>query len=180
MLRSRLIGVGELVRTINAEMPLEPGVGKVVTGCLFRNERNHGLRALHVSVAGEALAAWRGEPVAVLTKLPEADMATWNLEVEAEHVCRVGHAGSLVHNTCPTPKELFEGAGVAAKRVTTPVGELRDVKLKGAHQVIQDAAVRVFPGYNPDAAPGVQLRGPANVPGTPHQLTRPVQRQAGG
>ena len=82
--------------------PLEPGVGREVTGC-FRNERNHGLRALHVSVAGEvswlrvmsghpvwsvtraawigagelaageALAAWRGEPVAVLANLPEAD-----------------------------------------------------------------------------------------------------------
>jgi len=120
--------------------PLEPGVGRVVTGT-FRKERNHGLRALHVSVAGEvsclrvtsghpvwsvtrgawigagelvpgeALAAWRGEPVAVLANLPEADTATWNLEVENEHVYRVGPAGILVHNTCPTPKELFEGGG---------------------------------------------------------------------
>jgi hypothetical protein len=112
----------------------------VVTGT-FRKERNHGLRALHVSVAGEvsclrvtsghpvwsvtrgawigagelvpgeALAAWRGEPVAVLANLPEANTATWNLEVENEHVYRVGPAGILVHNTCPTPKELFEGGG---------------------------------------------------------------------
>ena len=122
--------------------PVEPGVGRVVTGT-FRNERNHGLRALHVSVAGnvsclrvtsghpvwsvtrgawigagelvpgEALAAWRGETVAVLANLPEADAATWNLEVEYEHVYRVGPAGILVHNTCPTPKELFEGGGGA-------------------------------------------------------------------
>jgi hypothetical protein len=122
--------------------PVEPGVGRVVTGT-FRNERNHGLRALHVSVEGEvsclrvtsghpvwsvtrgawigagelvpgeALAAWRGEPVAVLANLPEADTATWNLEVENEHVYRVGPAGILVHNTCPTPKELFEGGGGA-------------------------------------------------------------------
>jgi hypothetical protein len=28
--------------------------------------------------------------------------------VENEHVYRVGLAGILVHNTCPTPKELFE------------------------------------------------------------------------
>jgi len=120
--------------------PLEPGVGRVVTGT-FRKERNHGLRALHVSVAGEvsclrvtsghpvwsvtrgawigagelvqgeALAAWRGESVAVLANLPEADTATWNLEVENEHVYRVGPAGILVHNTSPTPKELFEGGG---------------------------------------------------------------------
>jgi hypothetical protein len=62
-------------------------------------------------VPGEALAAWRGEPVAVLANLPEADTATWNLEVENEHVYRVGPAGILVHNTCPTPKELFEGGG---------------------------------------------------------------------
>lgn len=69
---------------------------------------------------------------------------------------------------------------IAANRVTTPVGELRDAKLKDAHHVNQDAAVRDLPGYNTNAAPGVPLQGPANVPGTPHQLTRPVQRQAGG
>jgi RHS repeat-associated protein len=68
----------------------------------------------------------------------------------------------------------------AAKRVTTPVGELRDAKLKDAHHVVQDSAVRDLPGYNTNAAPGVQLQGPANVRGTLHQLTRPVQRQAGG
>ena len=66
---------------------------------------------------GEALAAGGGEPVAVLANLPEADTATWNLEVENEHVYRVGPAGILVHNTSPTPKELFEGGGAgAAKR----------------------------------------------------------------
>jgi hypothetical protein len=120
-----------------------------VTGT-FRKERNHGLRALHVSVAGEvsclrvtsghpvwsvtrgawigagelvpgeALAAWRGEPVAVLANLPEANTATWNLEVENEHVYRVGPAGILVHNTCPTPKELFEGGGAGAAKKPLP------------------------------------------------------------
>jgi hypothetical protein len=131
--------------------PVEPGVGRVVTGT-FRKERNHGLRALHVSVAGEvsclrvtsghpvwsvtrgawigagelvpgeALAAWRGEPVAVLANLREADTATWNLEVENEHVYRVGPAGILVHNTCPTPKELFEGGGAGAAEKPLPKG----------------------------------------------------------
>jgi hypothetical protein len=57
-------------------------------------------------VAGEALEGWSGEPVAVLANLPEADTATWNLEVQNEHVYRVGHSGILVHDTCPTPKEL--------------------------------------------------------------------------
>ncbi|RFC46917.1 MAG: hypothetical protein DVB22_003247 [Verrucomicrobia bacterium] len=139
--------------------PVEPGVGRVVTGA-FRNERNRGLRALHVSVAGEvsclrvtgghpvwsvtrgawigagelvpgeALAAWRGEPVAVLANLPEADTATWNLEVENEDVYRVGPAGILVHNTSPTPKELFEGGGGAK---TTP-------KVKAKHRRSQQQA----------------------------------------
>jgi hypothetical protein len=133
--------------------PVEPGVGRVVTGT-FRKERNHGLRALHVSVAGEvsclrvtsghpvwsvtrgawigagelvpgeALAAWRGEPVAVLANLPEADTATWNLEVENEHVYRVGPAGILVHNTCPTPKELFEGGGGGSRKDRSAAQEL--------------------------------------------------------
>jgi hypothetical protein len=71
-------------------------------------------------VPGEALAAWRGEPVAVLANLPEADTATWNLEVENEHVYRVGPAGILVHNTCPTPKELFEGGGAGAAEKPLP------------------------------------------------------------
>jgi RHS repeat-associated protein len=66
------------------------------------------------------------------------------------------------------------------KSVTTPVGELRSAKLRDAHHVIQDAAVRDLPGYNTNAAPGIQLEGPANVKGTPHQMTRPVQRQSGG
>jgi hypothetical protein len=72
-------------------------------------------------VPGEALAAWRGEPVAVLANLPEADTATWNLEVENEHVYRVGPAGILVHNTCPTPKELFEGGGAGAAKTLPEV-----------------------------------------------------------
>jgi hypothetical protein len=140
--------------------PVEPGVGRVVTGT-FRNERNHGLRALHVSVEGEvsclrvtsghpvwsvtrgawigagelvpgeALAAWRGEPVAVLANLPEADTATWNLEVENEHVYRVGPAGILVHNTCPTPKELFEGGGGAKTTVYHGTTDAQTVTSKG-------------------------------------------------
>ena len=59
----------------------------------------------------------------MLANLREADTATWNLEVENEHVYRVGPAGILVHNTCPTPKELFEGGG-AAKKPPNPYGSM--------------------------------------------------------
>jgi hypothetical protein len=70
--------------------------------------------------------------VAVLANLREADTATWNLEVENEHVYRVGPAGILVHNTCPTPKELFEGGGAGAadsatSRVKPRKGTLKEV-----------------------------------------------------
>lgn len=80
--------------------------------------------------------------------------------------------------------ELGTLAGIA-KRVrqsgsTTPVGELRAAGLRDAHHVIQDAAVRDLPGYNTNLAPGVQLTGPSNVPGTPHNLTRAVQRERVG
>jgi hypothetical protein len=47
------------------------------------------------------------------------------------------------------------------------VGGLRSAGKKDAHHVIQDAAAKDLPGYHTNAAPGVQLRGPANTPGTP-------------
>jgi len=105
-----------------------------------------------------------------------------------EAVGALSHADDAASATATGVRESIEEAssvlakegGGVAKRVTTPVGELRDAKLKDAHHVVQDAAVRDLPGYNTNAAPGVQLQGPANVRGTPHQLTRPVQRQAGG
>jgi hypothetical protein len=157
--------------------PVEPGVGRVVTGT-FRKERNHGLRALHVSVEGEvsclrvtsghpvwsvtrgawigagelvpgeALAAWRGEPVAVLANLPEADTATWTLEVENEHVYRVGPAGILVHNTCPTPKELFDGGG-GVKTADVPKGEWKSPEewAKHDHDTLRDRLRAENKGY---------------------------------
>ena len=149
----------------------------MVTGT-FRNERNHGLRALHVSVAGnvsclrvtsghpvwsvtrgawigagelvpgEALAAWRGEPVAVLANLPEADTATWNLEVENEHVYRVGPAGILVYNTCPTPKELFErGGGVKSAPIHRVGGSApSNLALKPSEAELQPPESQSFRG----------------------------------
>jgi hypothetical protein len=73
-----------------------------------------------------------------------------------------------------------DAARLAPVRTTTPIGELRRTGQKDAHHVIQDAAVRDLPGYNTNLAPGIRLDGPANVPGTPHSRTRPVQREAGG
>ena len=60
------------------------------------------------------------------------------------------------------------------------VGDLRRAGDKDAHHIIQDAAVRDLPDYKTNAAPGIQLQGPANVRGTAHHLATQVQRQAGG
>ena len=42
---------------------------------------------------------------------------------------------------------------LVADRVTTPIQDLRAAGLKDAHHIIQDAAVRDLPGYNPNSAP---------------------------
>jgi hypothetical protein len=78
------------------------------------------------------------------------------------------------------------GAGVAGAAESsgvvesTSIGRLRASGAKDAHHIIQDAAVRDLPGYNTNAAPGIRLPGPSNVPGTPHHAATQVQRQAGG
>lgn len=69
--------------------------------------------------------------------------------------------------------------GETAAKGTT-VGGLRAAGQKDAHHVIQDAAVRDLPGYSTNAAPGIQLAGPSNVAGTPHNIATAVQRQSGG
>ena len=56
----------------------------------------------------------------------------------------------------------------------------RQAGQKDAHHIIQDAAVKHLPGYDTHAAPGVQLPGPANMPGTQHYQATQVQRQGGG
>ena len=65
-----------------------------------------------------------------------------------------------------------------AKGLGPTVGELRRAKLKDAHHIIQDAAVRDLPGYKTNAAPGVQLPGGGR--GTPHHAANQVQKQRGG
>ncbi|MHB8875584.1 MAG: RHS repeat-associated core domain-containing protein, partial [Myxococcaceae bacterium] len=73
-----------------------------------------------------------------------------------------------------------QSVGAAAATQGKTIGELRASGLKDAHHPIQDAAVRDLPGYDTNAAPGVQLKGPANEPGTPHYEATQAQRQAGG
>ena len=76
--------------------------------------------------------------------------------------------------------DAARGAGAGAAAAKETVGGLRAAGQKDAHHVIQDAAVRDLPGYSTNAAPGIQLAGPSNVAGTPHNIATSVQRQAGG
>lgn len=74
------------------------------------------------------------------------------------------------------------GAGKIARRLANgidTVNDLRKSKLSNAHHVIQDAAVRDIPGYNPSKAPGVHLPGPP-YGSTPHGIATAVQKQRGG
>ena len=77
---------------------------------------------------------------------------------------------------------LVDSAAIAAESgmATRPIGDLRSAGLQDAHHVIQDAAVRDLPGYDTNAAPGVQLAGPSTSTGTPHYIATQIQRLAGG
>ncbi|MGH3973072.1 MAG: RHS repeat-associated core domain-containing protein, partial [Pseudonocardiaceae bacterium] len=77
------------------------------------------------------------------------------------------------------PTEWTDPLGLAGCSPISPtVGELRAQGRRDAHHIIQDAAVRDVPNYQTNAAPGVQLRGPSNVSGTPHYNATQVQRAA--
>jgi hypothetical protein len=93
----------------------------------------------------------------------QADGWMWDLTVPGNHDFYIQAATTavLVHNCSPT------------------VGELRAAGLSDAHHIIQDAAVRDVPGYDTNAAPGVQLQGPATEAGAPHYEAAQVQRTAG-
>ena len=72
------------------------------------------------------------------------------------------------------------GLGVGSAKVAkNTVGGLGASGQKDAHHIIQDAAAKNLPGYNSNAAPGVQLLGTANKIGTPHFNATQVQRQHG-
>jgi RHS repeat-associated protein len=77
-------------------------------------------------------------------------------------------------------RAVARGITNVADDVGPTVGALRAAGRKDAHHVIQDAAVRDLPGYNTNAAPGLQLLGPASARGTPHHAATQAQRRAGG
>ncbi|WP_445367700.1 RHS repeat-associated core domain-containing protein [Methylomonas sp. BW4-1] len=89
--------------------------------------------------------------------------------------------GANVYRYAPNPMNWIDPLGLTCSETPNEtVGSLRAAGKKDAHHIIQDAAVRDLPGYNTNAAPGVQLPGPSNVSGTPHNLATAVQRQSGG
>lgn len=89
-------------------------------------------------------------------------------------------AGNLAAAGMLRTNVLEAGSGSADAPVTSSVGELRASGLKDAHHIIQDAAVRNLPGYDTNAAPGLQLTGPATTKGSPHFRATQVQRESGG
>ena len=82
------------------------------------------------------------------------------------------------------PREAAPGGAVEKpplpQRLTLPVRELSSAGKRDAHHVIQDAAVRDLPGYDTNAAPGVQLAGPSTAVGSAHYNATQVQRNAVG
>jgi hypothetical protein len=141
-------GLGERVLTAEAEMRLEPGAGQLA--------------------AGEVLVAWRGESVVELANLPEAARRHGISNLENEHVYRVGPAGILVHNTCLTPKELFEGGGGVKTKATTgaetvnhgaalryKLSALEDARAGAAStRTLPDGQVRYYGPETPARTPG--------------------------
>jgi len=75
---------------------------------------------------------------------------------------------------------LSRNSSALNKAITQSVGNLRSAGVKDAHHIIQDAAVRDLPGYDTNAAPGVQLDGPSTAMGTPHYNATQAQRLVGG
>ena len=92
--------------------------------------------------------------------------------------------GENLYEYAPNPVTWVDPFGLTAKDCQmsppTTIGELRASGKKDAHHIIQDAAVRDLPNYNTNAAPGIQLPGPANLRGSPHNIATTVQRESGG
>ncbi len=145
------------------EYSVDVGVG---TGYdVYVNDRSFG-QALGSNAFGSAIGRGFGHGLSTIGRnVPQLNPANYRWSVSRNSF------GSGVP---------LEANFVAPGKASTSIGELRRTGQRDAHHVIQDAAVRDLPGYNTNAAPGVRLDGPANVPGTPHNLTRPVQRQRGG
>lgn len=89
--------------------------------------------------------------------------------------------GQMVLTATTGPRGRAGGRSSSSQPNVSPtIGELRSQQKKDAHHIIQDTAVKDQPGYSHSGAPGVQLAGPPNQPGTPHYVATNVQRQSGG
>jgi hypothetical protein len=84
--------------------------------------------------------------------------------------------GVAIANRIQKLRKLTNAGG----EIGETVGDLRKAGKQDAHHIIQDASVKDVPNYKTNAAPGVQLPGPANKAGTPHNVATAVQRQRGG
>ena len=98
------------------------------------------------------------------------------------HMAKAGVEAGLVVSFAAARQTVGGGKRADAPNRATgqTVGDLRAAGSKDARHVIQDAAVRDVPGYNTNAAPGVQFPGPSSAKGTPHYRATQVQRQPGG
>jgi hypothetical protein len=97
---------------------------------------------------------------------------------------RIWAAASLVSEVLPVSiGDVKDGAKIGKSVVRyadDTIGGLRRNRKKDAHHIIQDATVKNLPGYNTNAALGVQLPGPSSNPNMPHGKATKVQRQRGG
>lgn len=113
--------------------------------------------------AGDILVLSNGEYVvveAVQHEILESPVKVYNFEVEDFHTYFVGESSVLVHNDC----------------TLGTYKELQGVKGYESHHIIQDAAVKDMPGYNPKSAPAARLKGPSTTVGTEHYMATQYQR----
>ncbi len=101
----------------------------------------------------------RGPPVMV-----------YNLEIDAEHVFRVGEDGLLVHNVCPWEVDTYD----ALKKNSKPFD---DIDIHHAGQ--QHAMAQLIPGYNSKLAPSIAVpsRLHRQIPTVSGTVSRTVRGQ---
>ena len=92
-------------------------LGVTTTHPIWSEDRQDFIPAGLLTV-GEQLRNLDGTPARIVRITPHRGppVPVYNLEVDAQHVYRVGQTGLLVHNTCPTwpsnPKDMDDFLGV--------------------------------------------------------------------
>ena len=81
---------------------LDEPLGVTTTHPIWSEDRHNFIPAAELTV-GERLRSLGGTPARIVRITPHRGppVAVYNLEVDAQHVYRVGQTGLLVHNTCP-------------------------------------------------------------------------------